>query len=198
MPLTHSNEIALGTPAPSFALADADGRIWTPADALGTKGLLVAFLSNRCPYVVHIREAFAAYARDYAAKGIRVIAINSNDDGAYPEESAEAVRIEAETYGYAFPYLKDGKQEVARAYGAACTPDLYLFDGEQKLFYHGQFDDSRPKNDLPVTGVDLRAATEAILAGVERPSEQKQAIGCNIKWLPGHEPEWFGAATAAA
>ena len=197
MPLTASNEIAIGTKAPDFLLKDADGRSYALDDFKDAKALLVAFISNRCPYVVHIREAFAAYARDYAGQGVKVVAINSNDAEAHPEESEDAVREEALLYGYDFPYLKDASQDVAKAYGAACTPDLYLFDGEQKLFYHGQFDDSRPKNDLPVTGADLRAATDRILSGQASPSEQKQAIGCNIKWLAGEEPSWFGAKAAA-
>jgi peroxiredoxin len=197
MPLTASNEIAIGTRAPAFRLTDSEGRNHTLEDFAGAKALLVAFLSNRCPYVVHIREAFAAYARDYAAKGVRVVAINSNDAIAHPEETSAALRQEAEQFGYDFPYLKDDSQDVAKAYGAACTPDLYLFDGELKLFYHGQFDDSRPKNGIAVTGADLRAATDRILAGQSSPADQKNAIGCNIKWLSGSEPEWFGAKVAA-
>ncbi|BCJ89935.1 thioredoxin family protein [Terrihabitans soli] len=197
MPLTASNEIAIGTRAPAFQLADSGGRKHGLEDFAGSKALLVAFLSNRCPYVVHIREAFAAYACEYAAKGVRVVAINSNDAAAYPEESAEALGKEAKQFGYDFPYLKDGSQDVAKAYGAACTPDLYLFDGDLKLFYHGQFDDSRPSNGIAVTGADLRAATDRILAGQGSPAEQKNAIGCNIKWLSGSEPAWFGAKVAA-
>jgi len=197
MPLTASNEIAIGTRAPGFLLPDADGRIYSLDDFRGATALLIAFVSNRCPYVIHIREAFAAYARDYAKKGVRVVAINSNDAKAYPEEATSALREEALRYGYEFPYLKDETQDVAKAYGAACTPDLYLFDGEQRLFYHGQFDDSRPKNGLPVTGADLRAATDLVLAGKPAPAKQKNAIGCNIKWLAGSEPSWFGANVAA-
>jgi peroxiredoxin len=197
MPLTASNEIAIGTLAPGFLLKDGDGKTHSLDDFAGVKALLVAFLSNRCPYVVHIREALASFARDYAARGVQIVAINSNDAAAHPEESAYALSDEALRYGYSFPYLKDETQDVAKAYGAACTPDLYLFDGGRKLFYHGQFDDSRPKNGLPVTGADLRAATNLILAGKPVPAGQKHAIGCNIKWLAGQEPSWFGANLAA-
>lgn len=197
MPLTASNTIPIGTRAPDFLLADAEGRTHSLADMADAKALLVAFLSTQCPFVVHIREALAAYAREYAAKGVRVVAINSNDVAAHPAESVASLREEARGYGYAFPYLKDETQAVAKAYGAACTPDLYLFDGEQKLFYHGQFDDSRPKNGLPVTGADLRAATDLVLAARPSPSGQKQAIGCNIKWRAGEEPAWFHAGIAA-
>jgi peroxiredoxin len=197
MPLTASNEIAIGTRAPAFQLPDSAGVDHALEDFSGAKALLVAFLSNRCPYVVHIREAFAAYARDYAAKGVRVVAINSNDALAHPEESIAALGKEATQFGYQFPYLKDESQDVAKAFGAACTPDLYLFDGALKLFYHGQFDDSRPSNGVAVTGADLRAATDRILAGKQSPAEQKNAIGCNIKWLSGAEPAWFGTKVAA-
>lgn len=197
MPVTPSNEIAIGTKAPTFRLADASGKVHSLEDFSGAKALLVAFLSNRCPYVVHIREALAAYARDYAAKGVRVIAFNANDVSQHADESAEAVVAQGKQYGYEFPYLKDEAQIVAKAYGAACTPDLYLFDGSLKLFYHGQFDDSRPSNGLPVTGADLRGATDLILAGKASPAEQKHAIGCNIKWIEGAEPEWFGEKAAS-
>jgi peroxiredoxin len=197
MPVTPSNEIAIGTQAPAFRLADADGRVHSLDDFVGSKALLVAFLSNRCPFVVHLREALAAYAREYAEKGVRVIAFNANDVSQHADESADAVVSEAKRFGYEFPYLKDASQDVAKAYGAACTPDLYLFDGDLKLFYHGQFDDSRPSNSLAVTGADLRAATDLILAGKASPAGQKHAIGCNIKWIEGSEPAWFGEKAPA-
>lgn len=197
MPLTASNSIAIGTRAPEFRLQDAEGRTVSLADVADGKALLVAFLSTQCPFVVHIREALAAYARHYAPKGLRVVAINANDAASRPAESLAALGEEAQRYGYVFPYLKDETQDVAKAYGAACTPDLYLFDGEQKLFYHGQFDDSRPSNGLPVTGADLRAATDLILAGSASTAEQKHAIGCNIKWRAGEEPAWFQTSVAA-
>ncbi|MFK8252884.1 thioredoxin family protein [Ancylobacter terrae] len=197
MPLTASNNIAIGTRAPDFQLQDTTGRTRSLADVVEARALLVAFLSTQCPFVVHVREALAAYARDYAPSGVRVIAINSNDSAVHPAESASALGEEALRYGYVFPYLKDETQAVAKAYGAACTPDLYLFDGELKLFYHGQFDDSRPTNGLPVTGADLRAATDLVLAGKSSPSEQKQAIGCNIKWRAGEGTVWSHAGVAA-
>ncbi|MFT3987904.1 thioredoxin family protein [Aestuariivirga sp.] len=197
MPVTFSNQIAIGTQAPDFNLGDAEGRIFSLSDVAGAKAVLVAFISNRCPYVLHIQEAFSAYARDYAAKGVRVIAINSNDASSYPVESLAASGERAREFGYDFIYLKDENQDVAKAYGAACTPDLYLFDGDLKLFYHGQFDGSRPKNDVPVTGADLRAATDLLLTGQSPPADQKNAIGCNIKWIAGKEPSWFGAPAAA-
>jgi len=141
-----------------------------------------------------IRSDLAAFARDYEAKGLRVIAINSNDAEAHPEESLAAVGREAEAIGYTFPYLKDEAQAVAKAYGAACTPDLFLFDGARKLAYHGQYDDARPGNGKPVTGKDLRAAADAVLAGARPAQEQTASIGCNIKWTAGNEPSWFSNA----
>lgn len=183
MPLTPSNAIELGTPAQPFSLPEPlTGRLLGPADFTEARALLVAFISNRCPYVIHIREGLAQLARDYDGKGLQILAINANDADAYPEEAPDAVAAEALKQGYIFPYLIDQTQEVARAYGAACTPDLYLFDAERKLFYHGQFDDSRPKNDAPVTGRDLRRAIDRLLVGLEPPAEQIQSIGCNIKW----------------
>jgi peroxiredoxin len=191
MPPTPSNDIPLGSRAPSFALPDAGRRIRSLDEFTDTKAVLVAFISNRCPFVIHIRQAFADFAREYASRGLQVIAINSNDDLAHPEETTVRNAQEAADHGYIFPYLKDSDQSVARAYKAACTPDFFLFDGNGALFYHGQFDDSRPKNGLPVTGADLRAAVDLALAGAKAPAEQRASIGCNIKWLPGNEPVWF-------
>jgi peroxiredoxin len=196
MPPTPSNDIPLGTRAPSFALPDASGAMRSLEEFGDAKAVLVAFISNRCPFVLHIRDAFAVFAAEYARKGLQVIAINSNDEAAYPEEGQARLAEEAARYGNAFPYLKDGAQTVARAYTAACTPDFFLFDRDRKLFYHGQFDDSRPKNGLPVTGADLRRAVDLALAGEAAPSEQKFAIGCNIKWTVGNEPSWFQSPPA--
>lgn len=194
MPKTESNPITLGTTAPDFILPDADGRLFTLADFHEQPALLVAFISNRCPFVVHIREAFAKFAADFAGKGLAVVAINSNDATAHPEEALQRLGEEAQAYGYNFPYLKDAAQTVAKAYGAACTPDFFLYDRERKLAYHGQFDDARPGNGKPVTGVDLRAAIEALLKGDAVAETQAPSIGCNIKWTAGNEPSWFPAA----
>jgi peroxiredoxin len=194
MPKTPANPIRLGTPAAAFALPDAAGRIRRLEDFAGRPALLVAFLSNRCPFVVLIRDAFAAFAREYAGKGLQVVAVNSNDADAHPEEALARLGEEADRFGYAFPYLKDDGQEIAKRYGAACTPDLFLFDAARRLAYHGQFDDARPGNGRPVTGADLRAAADAVLAGAPPSAVQVPSIGCNIKWTPGNEPTAFSDA----
>jgi thiol-disulfide isomerase/thioredoxin len=150
------------------------------------------FICNHCPYVKHIRPRLAEVTKDLAGKGLAVVGINSNDSGLYPDDSPEAMKAEAEEYGYTFPYLVDEDQSVAKAFRAACTPDLFLFDGNGKLAYRGQFDSSRPKNDEPVTGADLVAAAEAVLEGRPAPEDQRPSIGCNIKWKPGNEPDYFG------
>ncbi|MFS2151310.1 thioredoxin family protein [Rhizobium sp. Rhizsp42] len=194
MPKTTSNTIAIGTKATDFSLSDASGALHRLSDFDAAPALLVAFISNRCPFVQLIRDEFASFARQYGARGLQVIAINSNDSEAHPEESIEAIGREIEAIGYSFPYLKDEKQAVAKAYGAACTPDLFLFDGARKLVYHGQFDDARPGNGKIPTGRDLRAAADAVLTGLEPAAEQTPSIGCNIKWTPGNEPSWFSSA----
>lgn len=190
MPKTESNSITLGTRAPDFILPDAGGKLFTPADFKDSPALLVAFISNRCPFVVLIREALAQFARDYAHQGLAVFAINSNDAEAHPEETLERLGAEVNAYGYGFPYLKDASQSVAKAYGAACTPDFFLYDRERKLAYHGQFDDARPGNGKDVTGADLRAAVDAVLKGEPVGAKQVPSIGCNIKWTAGNEPSW--------
>jgi peroxiredoxin len=194
MPKTASNRVELGTPAVDFILSDANGVSHKLSDFDAAPALLVAFISNRCPFVQLIRDEFASFAREYEAKGLQVVAINSNDAEAHPEESIAAIGREVEAIGYSFPYLKDEKQAVAKAYGAACTPDLFLFDGNRKLVYHGQFDDARPGNGKTVTGKDLCAAADAILAGGKPAAEQTPSIGCNIKWTAGNEPSWFSNA----
>ena len=194
MPKTVSNSIELGTKATDFTLSDANGVSHNLSDFDTAPALLVAFISNRCPFVQLIRDEFASFARVYQAKGLQIIAINSNDAEVHPEESIAAIGREVETIGYSFPYLKDEKQTVAKAYGAACTPDLFLFDGSRKLFYHGQFDDARPGNEKAPTGKDLRAAADAILAGGKLAAKQTPSIGCNIKWTAGNEPSWFSTA----
>ena len=187
-----STMLELGTPAPPFALPDTDGRMVTLDGARGAPALLVMFICNHCPYVKHVRGELAALARDYAPRGVTVVAVMSNDVAQHPEDGPAAMRREKEGAGYDFPYLYDESQEVAKAYRAACTPDFFLFGPDLRLVYRGQLDDSRPTNGVPVTGRDLRAALDAVLDG--RPVAEKQvpAIGCGIKWKPGNEPEYAG------
>ncbi len=189
---TPSTMLPLGTKAPDFSLVNVDGRTVSLADFAGAPGLLVAFICNHCPFVKHIAPALAQLGEEYQVKGIAVVAINSNDARAYPADSPEQMVHEAENRGYTFPYLFDETQEVAKAYRAACTPDFYVFDANQKLVYRGQMDASRPDSGIPVTGKDLRAALEAVLAEQPVPADQKPSIGCNIKWRPGNEPDYFG------
>lgn len=190
MAAKESTMLALGTAAPDFKLPDYNGKLHSLADFKQAKGLVVAFICSHCPFVKHVRAEFARFARDYQAKGLAVVAIASNDLEAYPEDGPVGMKEEAETVGYRFPYLLDESQAIAKAYQAACTPDFYLFDGQQKLFYRGQFDASRPKNTIPVTGADLRAAADALLAGKPAIAEQLPSIGCNIKWKAGNEPAY--------
>ena len=189
-----STMLALGTPAPGFRLTDFNGKVCTLEDFAAARGLVVAFICNHCPYVKHMRTEFARFARDYKEKGIAVVAICSNDTDAYPQDGPEGMAEEARSAGYSFPYLLDATQSVAKAYDAACTPDLYLFDEDRRLVYRGQLDDSRPGNNKPVTGADLRGAIEAVLASRAVNSDQKPSIGCNIKWRLGNEPAYYGAA----
>ncbi len=193
MARTPSTMQELGTPAPDFNLLEPlTGEHKTLADFKDAPALLVVFICNHCPYVIHIREALAEFARNYQSKGLAVVAINSNDADNYPADSPEKMVEEIKQAGYTFPYLYDEDQSVAKAYRAACTPDFFLYDAERKLVYRGQFDDSRPRNELPVTGKDLRAAVDALLAGKPVPADQTPSLGCNIKWKPGNEPDYFG------
>ena len=191
MAKTESTMIALGTKAPDFVLPDTDGRVVRLDDFADAPGLLVMFLCNHCPFVIHLREALASLVKQYQARGMSVVAINSNDVEAFPADSPEAMVGQAKEFGYTFPYLFDESQVVAKAYNAACTPDFFLFDGERRLVYRGQFDGSRPGNDVSVTGADLGAAVEALLAGNPIPPEQRPSIGCGIKWRPGNEPDYY-------
>jgi peroxiredoxin len=191
MVLTPSTMLPLGTKAPAFSLANVDGRTVSLADFSGAPAYLIIFMCNHCPYVKHVADPLARLARDYLAKRVAVIGINSNDVSAHPADSPEQMVHEAEARGYTFPYLFDETQEVAKAYGAACTPDFYLFDQDQKLVYRGQMDASRPDSGTAVTGADLRAALDAVLDGKPAPKDQKPSIGCNIKWRPGNEPAYF-------
>jgi peroxiredoxin len=183
-----STMLPLGTRAPHFALPDTEGRIVSLGDAAGAPALLVIFLCNHCPYVVHIHEALADLARDFAPRGVAIVGISSNDVERYPQDRPEEMRRLREAWRWDFPYLYDESQAVARAYQAACTPDLFLFDGDQRLVYRGQFDDSRPSNLQPVTGRDIRAALDAVLSGAPVTDDQRPSIGCGIKWKPGNEP----------
>lgn len=184
-----SRMLALGTPAPDFALADPAGKRFALLDFAGSKGLLVAFICNHCPYVKHLLAGFVQFAREYGPKGIAIVAINPNDPAAYPEDDAQSMARIAAQQGFTFPYLIDETQAVAKAYQAICTPDFFLFDSARKLAYRGQFDASRPGNAQPVTGSDLRAAADALLAG-KRLGNQVPSIGCSIKWKSGEAPEW--------
>jgi peroxiredoxin len=191
MALTPSTMLALGTEAPAFRLPDTDGRTVALEDFAGRKGLLVMFICKHCPYVKHVRAELARLGGECEAKGLGVVAIASNDLGQYPEDGPAGMKEEKESAGYSFPYLLDATQEVARAYRAACTPDLFLFDARMRLVYRGQLDDSRPGTGVPVTGKDLRAAVDAMLEGRPIDPRQKASMGCNIKWKPGHEPDYF-------
>ncbi|HZI31345.1 MAG TPA: thioredoxin family protein [Candidatus Binatia bacterium] len=191
MAKTASTMLALGTAAPDFLLPDTNGKLVSLADLKDAPALLVIFMCNHCPYVKHIRHELADLASEYQKQGVAVVGINSNDAVNHPEDSPARMAAEVQEIGYTFPYLFDAAQAVARAYRAACTPDIFVFDKDRKLVYRGQFDDSRPGNGIPVTGKDLRDALDAVLAGKQVPSNQKPSIGCNIKWKPGNEPDYF-------
>ncbi len=184
-------DLAIGSPAPSFRLPDARGRMVSIDDFRDAPALLVMFICNHCPFVQHIRTELSRFARDYSARGLAIVAINSNDVAAYPDDGPEQMLEEAKRMQYVFPYLLDSTQAVAKAYRAACTPDFFLFDRDRKLAYRGQFDASRPGNEIPVSGTDLRRAADAALAGRAVAGEQRPSIGCNIKWKPGNEPDYF-------
>jgi peroxiredoxin len=190
MAATPSTMLPLGTPLPWFRLPDFDGRLVSPADVRDSPALLIAFICHHCPFVRHIRREFARVCRDYQARGLAVIAINSNDIGEFPEDGPDGMRQEASDAGYSFPYLFDESQDVAKAFRAACTPDLFLFDAARTLVYRGQFDSSRPRNTVAVTGEDLRAACDALLEGRQLPAAQRPSVGCNIKWKLGNEPNY--------
>ncbi len=189
---TLSTMLALGTSAPQFSLPDPDGKIVSLSDFEAAPALVVIFMCNHCPFVKHVAPGLAHLAREYQDKGVAVVGINPNDIANYPDDSPQKMAEASKEYGYTFPYLLDESQEVAKAYRAACTPDFFVFDGDRQLVYRGQLDDSRPSLDLPVTGADLRAALDAVLDGRSVTAEQKPSVGCNIKWKPGNEPEYFG------
>jgi peroxiredoxin len=188
---TPSTMLPIGTQAPDFSLPNVDGRILALADVAGPKGTAVMFICNHCPFVKHVADQLAALGREYMPLGIGFAAISSNDVSSHPADSPEQMVREAEERGYPFPYLYDETQDVAKAFHAACTPDFYLFDATRKLVYRGQLDPSRPGSGVPVTGADLRAALDALLAGKPPVADQVPSLGCNIKWKPGREPAWF-------
>jgi peroxiredoxin len=183
MAATPSTMMPLGTTAPDFTLPDTvSDKMLSLSELRGKKATVVMFICNHCPYVLHVNDELVRIAREYQPKGVSFIAISSNDVENYPQDSPELMKEQAKKIGYTFPYLYDETQDVARAYDAACTPDIFLFDNDLKCVYRGQLDDSRPKNDKPVTGRDLRIALEAVLNNEKVPEEQKPSIGCNIKW----------------
>ncbi len=183
--------LALGTSAPAFSLPDTRGNTVSLADFAPAPALLVAFICNHCPYVKHIREALSEFGKEMQALEVALVAINSNDAAHYPADSPARMAQEVKSADYTFPYLYDETQAVAKAYRAACTPDFFLFDRNRRLVYRGQFDGSRPGNGIPVTGRDLRKAVEAVLAGRAVDTDQQPSMGCNIKWKPGNEPDYF-------
>lgn len=186
-----SSMLALGTQAPDFALPDVTtGRLVRLRDVDDRAALLVMFICRHCPYVAHVRAGLAELGRDYAGSDVAIVAISANDPDAYHEDAPESLAEEARLAGYAFPYLFDETQEIAAAYTAACTPDFFLFGGDRRLAYRGQFDASRPRNDVPVTGEDLRSAIEALRVGRAVSPEQRASVGCSIKWRPGNEPSY--------
>jgi len=187
---TASTMLPLGTAAPDFALPDANGRTVSLGDFAGAPALLVMFICNHCPYVKHVAAGLAQLAREYQQRGVAIVGINSNDVENFPEDAPAKMAQEVRQRGYTFPYLYDETQEVAQTYHAACTPDFFVFDKDRKLVYRGQMDVSRPGNGIPVTGEDLRAALDAVLAGKPVLKDQKPSMGCNIKWKPGNEPAY--------
>ena len=187
-----STMLALGTQAPPFELPDTvTGETVSISDFDDKTGLLVMFICNHCPYVKHIKESLADFSKEYADSDLAIVAISSNDVGAYPTDSPDHMKAEAMEFGYQFPYLYDEDQSVAAAYTAMCTPDFFLFDSNRELVYRGRYDESRPDSGIPVTGKDLRAAVDALLAGEDLPEEQYPSMGCSIKWKDGSTPAYF-------
>ncbi|MFA5251264.1 MAG: thioredoxin family protein [Phycisphaerae bacterium] len=190
MTVTASKMVSLGMSAPDFSLPDTERNIVSLSDFEQAPALLVVFMCNHCPFVKHILKDFVELAREYQDEGVAVVAISSNDIDDFPEDNPEMMAQKAKEAGFTFPYLYDETQEVAKAYGAACTPDFFLYDKDIKLVYRGQMDDSRPGNNVPITGSDLRAALEAVLEGKKVPTKQKPSMGCNIKWKKVNEPDY--------
>lgn len=192
MALTPSTMLPLGTKAPDFQLTDVvSGKNVLLKDFGAKPALVVMFICNHCPYVKHLHQGLVEFAKDYQKRNVAMVAISANDAEDYPEDAPEKMKEEATRVGYSFPYLYDETQEVAKAYRAACTPDFFLFDSNQTLVYRGQFDESRPGNQIPVTGKDLREAMDALLASKPISAVQKPSMGCNIKWKSGNAPDYF-------
>ena len=200
MALTPSTMLELGTQAPDFSLSDTDGSTVSRSD-FANQPLVVMFICNHCPYVKHVAKSIAEIAREYQSKGVAFVAIQSNDADAYPDDGPDEMAGEKQSRGYTFPYLYDPSQEIAKAYTAACTPDLFVFDADHKLFYRGQIDETRPNrissgnydsSQSPAHGKDLRAALDTLLAGGDPPADQRPSMGCNIKWKPGNAPAYAG------
>jgi len=189
--MTASTMLPLGTEAPDFSLPDTTGRAVSLSDFADARALVVVFMCNHCPFVKHVIDGFVRLVKEYQAKGVAFVGINSNDVDNYPEDRPDKMSGFARDKGFTFPYLFDATQEVAKIYHAACTPDFFVFDAERKLAYRGQMDDSRPGSSVPVTGADLRAALDAVLAGRPVAAEQRPSMGCNIKWRAGNEPDYF-------
>ncbi|TVP68059.1 MAG: thioredoxin family protein [Leptolyngbya sp. LCM1.Bin17] len=193
MVMVESTMLPLGTTAPDFALPDVvTGQTVTLDSFAGAPALLVMFICRHCPFVKHVEQELARIGQDYGTNGLSIVAISANSLETHPQDGPEHLKAQALDLGFTFPYCFDESQAVAKRYTAACTPDFFVFDGDQKLVYRGQLDDSRPGNDVPVTGKDLRSALDTALAGQPVPTEQKPSIGCNIKWTPGNEPAYFG------
>lgn len=194
MVMVSSTMLELGTPAPDFALPDVvSGDTISLETFAGKPALLVMFICQHCPFVKHVQDELARLGHDYEPKNVGILAVSANSVQTHPQDGPEHLKAMAESLKFNFPYCYDETQEMAKAYTAACTPDFFVFDGDRQLVYRGQLDDSRPGNDVPVTGKDLRAAIDTVLAGESVSPEQKPSIGCNIKWAPGNEPEYFGA-----
>lgn len=191
MPLLESTNLELGMPAPSFTLPNqnplVDAEQISLAELQSESGTLIAFICNHCPYVVHLKESFSTFAKEYLEKGLQVAAISANDPEAYPADAPDKMAEDSVAFNYSFPYLFDETQETAKSYAAVCTPEFYLFDSDLRLVYHGQYDDSRPNNQKPVTGEDLRVAADAVIAGLAVSENQKHSAGCSIKWKRGNE-----------
>jgi len=193
MARTESTMLALGTPAPDFQLPDVvTGQTISLSTFAEKKALLVMFICRHCPYVKHVEKELAQLGQDYKNSDLGIVAISANDAAAYPDDAPDSLKAMATELGFTFPLCYDESQETAKAYTAACTPDFFLFDGDRKLVYRGQLDDSRPRNDAPVTGKDLRQAIDTVLSGGTPSEDQKPSLGCNIKWKPGNEPAYYG------